>query len=476
MRLFTPIRSAFSAGVVLIAVLGSSGATANSAPGGFIETPATAQGRGILSTSQISNMLPSRGKFRFPAPYNTEAFRLTNPSDCGGNDCVHYVGYSYWRNTNNHVGQDTMLVLVGLRRTEGGAGPSIVAYNKVTDQVEPFTPIFNASSHFSWMNAEGMYFSGRLPHALYVVDRSRLVRHDVVTGQQETVFDVKNEVGSRYDIFQAHSSDDDRVHSATLKDRNNNYADVGCVVYREDMDQVYVFNKQGAFDECQIDRSGRWLVIKENVDGQLGEDNRIINMDTLEERVLLDQDGAGGHSDLGHGYMVAANNYSAEANTQMLWKFDEYPLEGTRLYYNDDWYSQAPAHVSHTNSLAGVSPENQYACGSSANSSSSTHANEIVCFGLAGTKETLVVAPVMTSLNSSGGDNYYGKLPKGNLDITGRYFIWTSNMRSNRLDVFMVKVPGHLLYGGEEPPQPPPPPPANLPPIIFQDSFEPEPS
>ena len=40
----------------------------------------------------------------------------------------------------------------------------------------------------------------------------------------------------------------------------------------------------------------------------------------------------------------------------------------------------------------------------------------------------LVVAPNMTDLNASGGgSDDYSKLPKGNLDVTGEYFIWTAN-------------------------------------------------
>jgi hypothetical protein len=36
-------------------------------------------------------------------------------------------------------------------------------------------------------------------------------------------------------------------------------------------------------------------------------------------------------------------------------------------------------------------------------------------------------------------------LPKGNLDITGQYFIWTTNTGGNRIDAFLVKVPAQLL-------------------------------
>lgn len=465
MRLQTPLRLVVCASLAWL--FGASPLTVDAAgaPGGILETSSTAQTRNVLSRTQIRNLLPNRGRFNFPAPYDTEAFRLTNPSDCGGSDCVHHIGYSYWRNTNNHVGQNRMLILVGLDRNRGGAGPSLFAYDKRTNQVSALGPAFDANDARSWASGEGMYFSGTRPNDLYITNNSRLLRYDVIRREYETVFDVGAMLGNGYLIWQAHSSDDDRVHSATLK-ADGSYSNLGCVVYREAVNDLTFFERQGEFDECQIDRSGKWLVIKENVDGQAGEDNRIIDVETLEERVLLDQNGAGGHSDMGHGYMIAADNWDNLPNTQLLWKFDEYPLRGTRVYHGSSWSGSAPNHVSHTNSIPGVSLDNQYACGSSANQQNFAHANEIICFKLSGTTETLVVAPVMVDLNASGGGDYYGKLPKGNLDVTGQYFIWSSNMRSDRLDVFMVKVPGHKLTGEIV---------SSLPPeidVIFKHGFE----
>ena len=51
----------------------------------------------------------------------------------------------------------------------------------------------------------------------------------------------------------------------------------------------------------------------------------------------------------------------------------------------------------------------------------------------------------MTNLDASGGGSDYAKAPKGNLDVTGQYFIWTTNLGGNRLDAFIVKVPAQLL-------------------------------
>jgi hypothetical protein len=419
----------------------------SAATGGLIENPANSSNRTPYSQQQIENFLPDKGSFTFPAPYNTQAVRLTNADDCAGNDCIDYVGYSYWNNTNNHRGKDTMLIFVGMDRNNGGAGPTLLQYNKVTDQVDNLGPLFDSSSAFSWASGEGWYFSDTMPTALYVNSDSRLFRYDVITKTFTTVFDAAAHFGQGYTIWQMHSSADDRVHSATLHS-GPNYATVGCMVYREDTKQYSYFPRKGDFDECQIDKSGKWLLIKENVDGQDGEDNRIINVDTGQERVLLDRAGAAGHSDMGYGYMVAADNFARNANTQKLWRFDANPLVGETVYFNNDWSVSSPAHVSHSNASPSVAPEQQHVCGSSANRGDSAEANEIVCFSLDGTNQTVVVAPVMTNLDASGGGDDYAQYPKGNLDVTGQYFIWTSNMGGNRLDAFLVKIPTQLLHGG----------------------------
>jgi hypothetical protein len=84
-------------------------------------------------------------------------------------------------------------------------------------------------------------------------------------------------------------------------------------------------------------------------------------------------------------------------------------------------------------------------------------ADEIVCFSLNasrkadGSLDVLVVGQVMTDLDAPGGrdDNGddYEQLPKGNLDVTGRYFIWTTNLGGGRLDAFLVKIPAERLGG-----------------------------
>src|SRR5262245_22321695 len=113
--------------LLLDASLGSLGTTVHNArigvpdppaPGGGFLEKAGSPALGARSTaSQVAAFRPpggARGAFTFPAPYNTEGIRLTNASDCAGQDCIWYDGYSYWSNMNNHTGSQTMLIFLGM--------------------------------------------------------------------------------------------------------------------------------------------------------------------------------------------------------------------------------------------------------------------------------------------------------------------------------------------------------------------------
>ncbi|HEY3487247.1 MAG TPA: hypothetical protein VGL10_04220 [Gammaproteobacteria bacterium] len=411
-------------------------------PGGFIEHPSEAEARPALSASQVNSFLPTRGAFKFPAPYNTAGVRITNASDCGGSDCVLPVGYSYWRNINNHVGSDTMYIFVSLNRNSGGSGPTLFSYNKQTEEVKNLGELFDSNNAFGWSSGEGWYFSGTKPTALYVNDGPKMQRYDVLSKKLETVFDVTTEFGSGHNIWQMHSSDNDKVHSATL--RNSSYQMLGCVVYHEDTEEFQYFPKAGNFDECHLDKSGDWLLSLEDIDGRDGLEMRVIELATEDERVVNDREGAVGHADMGYGYVLGADNWSTMSNAYKVWDFEPNTLLGDLVVYNNEWSAPGPNHISHTNARSGA-PDEQYACGSGASNANAVWGNEVVCFRLDGSYNTLIVAPVMTNMNASSGGDSYSKQPKGNLDVTGQYFVWTANSGGNRMDAFIVKVPAQLL-------------------------------
>jgi hypothetical protein len=415
------------------------------APGGLVELAGDSN---LRQPPAPSTYLPNRGAFTFPAPYGTRGIRLTNPSDCGGGDCVSYAGYSYWRNINAHRGQPKLLAFVGLR----GPGPTLFEVDKETGAVTNLGPLFDEGSPLRQRSGEGWYFSATRPNTLYIHDGPRLLRYDVRARSFETVLDITGTY-SGY-LWQVHSSNDDLVHSMAIRGGGP----AGCFVFDERTGDLERYGTGNEFDECQIDKSGRWLVIKEQVDGANAEDNRIIDLANGTEQILRDESGAGGHSDNGFGYMIAEDNWATQPSSFRLWRFDA--LDQPSLVYHGLSWSVGVSHIAHANAVPNAPLDQQYACASHMGPTDVARANEIVCYLLDGSTKLVVVAPTMTNSNASGGGDFYGKMPKANIDPTGEYIFWTSNMATSRLDAFLVQVPWQHLVperpslepAGERPP------------------------
>jgi len=447
-------------GMFLIATApGAVGQTTNFFPGGWIEK----DGAGVrtrLSASQIQSFVPpQRGTFTFPSPYNTKAVRITDASDCGGADCVNYVGYSYWRNSNAHQNSNEMLIFLGLASNRGGAGPTLFKLDKTTDTITKVGPLFPTGSKFLSYTGEGWYFSASRQNVLYLYDGPKMLRYDVVTKQFATVFDVTAQFGADRNIWQMHSSNDDLVHSATLQVTSTGQY-LGCLVYSEVTAQFRYYPKIGIFDECNLDKSGRWTISLEDLGVANDIGMRIFDNQTGQETRISGPNGTLGHMDTGYGYAVGADNFNPLPNASIVWSFNPAIVQGPVIQYNVNWNIAAVNHISHTNSKPNVPSSQQHACGSDASTNYAVQ-NEITCFRVDNSSDQLIVAPVMTDPNASGGCcDFYARQPKGNLDITGRYFIWTTNLGGNRMDAFLVKVPVQLLITGSD--TTPPAAPVNL--------------
>ena len=437
------------------------------AGGGLLEKAGSPAKRPRFTRTQIDGFLPAgaaTGKFKFPAPYNTDAVRLTNAADCDGGDCLWYTGYSYWRNINNHVASAEMYIFLGSNPNKGGKGPILLRYNKVTDDVQNVGPLFMSDSAYYHATGEGWYFSGTQPTKLYtyLVGSAQLRRFDILTRTFDAVPPLDLGRCPRPNvcpsdaafITQPHSSDDDQIHSATVQ--NQTWQRIGCVVAQGRRYYYYAPASGYSLDECHVDKSGRWLMLLETTTSG-SRINRVVNLRNSRVTTIQDVAGALGHLDMGHGYAVGADTYNPLPNATILLKF---PVESTArpvgpvVHFNKRWDIAAANHIAHGNAAAGAPPEDQYACGSNA-SRVADMADEIVCFSLDpnrnvdGSLDVLVVGQVLTDLNMPGGDDGtnsdYPKLPKGNLDVSGRYFIWTTNLGGDRLDAVLVKIPAERV-------------------------------
>lgn len=456
-----------------VMVLVGFGALARSAwadtfPGGFLERDDTTVARPNLTPAQISAFMPSRGLFTFPAPYDTQGIRVTNASDCNGGDCLDLI-YSYWDNLSNSAGSNTMYVLVGLDKARGGPGPTLFSYNKSTDQITKVGPLFPASSPYSDMSTEGWYFSYTRPHTIYITSGSTLQSFNVLTHAFQTIFNTTTQYPNTR-LWQTSASANDEVFAGTLEDAST-YSAIGCVVYNASTQQFSLFKALGTFDECHIDMSGNYLLIDEKTPetcSSCDEDTVIENLKTGIQTIIPNKDGGGGHYAMGYGSWIQADNWSVP-NAWRWWDaaqpmVENGPLtglgdliQGGLVHQDLDWNVFEPSHVSWAPE-PNVPIGQQYACGG-ANPTTivAPHSQEITCFLLNDSvapaeQKVLVVAPTMTNPDASGGSwcsgcVNYTQDPKGNLDPTGHYFFFESNLGGPRMDAFIVKVPSQLLTG-----------------------------
>jgi hypothetical protein len=458
-------------------------AHAQTYPGGFVENTGSPF-RSKYAVSQINAFLPStRTAFTFPAPYNTRAYRLTLPSDCASQDCVKFIGYSYWLQMNNHVGQSDMYILLNLSQLNAGPGLTLFKLTKATGVV---TKVGNALTGSGFTTAQAgwdtggemVYFSYTLPTSFYFPVDHRLIRYDFTAQTATTVVDITNRTallpnGSSTSLgcttsscprrlWAFHSNVNDTVHVGALRTTAGAY--LGCLAYLSVSNTFRFLPTTGTFNECQPDRSGTWAIAEEDVGVPNDELNRVWNLSTGAVFNRTSSVGNLSHIDSGYEYAIGQDGHGAEPSRTARYSHAT-PMTTTTIHYSNSFSVAMWNHPSHQNAvpLTTRSLANQYACGSNADNSG--FQNEVTCARVdgAGTLQQLVVAPVMTTLSATGGqgagcaDFNYCKLPKGHLDVTGRYFLWTTNMGGNRLEAFLVEVPGHLIVTLEDTTAPQPP-------------------
>ncbi len=276
------------------------------------------------------------------------------------------VGYSYWRNSNAHEGSNDMWIFLSLNSQKGGSGPTLFRLDKATDSITKVGPLFPTTSQFSGRSGDGWYFSASRANQLYINDGPKLLRYDVTTHHFETVFDLTGQFGSDREVWQMHSSNDDLVHSATLRAKGSNTF-LGCLVFSETTGQFSYFPKKGALRRMPY-RQKRPLSHDPRQYRRPQRVRRIVIVDvqTGVETVIYDEKGGVGHADMGYNYVVGADGYNPLPNAFITWSFAPSLVKGPTVFHSSSSKIPRVNHVSHQNAKPGLPMHQQFACGSSA--------------------------------------------------------------------------------------------------------------
>ena len=171
---------------------------------------------------------------------------------------------------NNHVGSNTMYIFLTLDRAGGGGGPTLFSYNKTTHAVTKVGPLVRRVERPQLGHRRGLVFQRHPAHRALSQRRPRaetLRRPDPAAPDGVRRVDAARRV--RLEQIPLATALEQR------RPRALGHGERRLVVRRRSAalptaktpSQVFYFPRIGDYDECQIDKSGRWLVIKENVDG-----------------------------------------------------------------------------------------------------------------------------------------------------------------------------------------------------------------
>lgn len=310
---------------------------------------------------------------------------------------VNPIGMSYWRCINNHKGSNSLKVAVTLDNNI-----HILTVDKATLAV---IDIKNLGINDT---GEQIYFSAINPNILYIRTESSLDQFNILTGERNPVMTPP----SGMKLWQCHSSNDDLTHSASLQ--NEAYG-----ILAWGVKSPYGFQKYdilGEPDECQIDKSGLWLVAKETI----GEDelNRIINISTGNEYQIHDKDGAVGHSDTGFGYVMGEDN---QIGGCVLWRLGA-PDVGKRVIFGPNIWNMG--YVSFCNAKNAAINDQKCLI---------TTPDSLVSVRLDGSGSRIVCS-AMTQ------DQSYEHRAKANLCPLGQFAVWSAFVDGS-LDAYIVRIP-----------------------------------
>ena len=236
-----------------------------------------------------------------PSPIDMQPEPTTNGPVVILNDC-NPIGMSYWRNINNHSNSQFLKVAISVKNEI-----HILLISKNTLQV-----IQDRNLEISH-TGEGIYFSASAPEALYIPSEHQLIRLNISTLEKEVILE------GHYKQY--HSSWDDTKHSASVL--NDNGEIIGWQVNDK------FFERKGNPDECQIDKSGRYLIIKED------DSNRILDITTNWEEFISNQDGAVGHSDTGFEIVYGEDDFNSLPGALVEWNLSN--LEKITRYSTGIW-------------------------------------------------------------------------------------------------------------------------------------------
>ncbi len=357
--------------------------------------------------------LPRAGGTFVDPTFGTTIMRVTDESDGTSN----HNYYSYWPTFNL---DSTRFFIV----CDGS--PRLYRFDTANFQILSKGPLFDQQlPGGGYISTEDATWSATNANVLYGYNGLKLWAYDVAARTYSLVKDFTGEVPAGY-LGQMSRSTDDNVFAFSKKD--SGYSVTGYLVWQRDQNRILRSVSLGNFDEVQIDKSGRYLVVKADFGG--GIDFQIVDLPSGAVQNLSDPapDFSPGHSDNGRQIVVGHDNWNNQYTVRSLAS----PHQFTRVIsFGNDW-SQA-------NHLSMLADDESWCVISNFTAGSGPvgpFREEIFQASTDGSQSVRRLAHHHSVFRD------YWDTPRADISRDGRFIAFTSNWGSTtRRDVFIIKVP-----------------------------------
>ena len=359
--------------------------------------------------------LSSAGTKTTDPVFGTQVLRVTdetNGSDSG-------TAYSYWSTFN----KDSTQILIY------GSNPAIQGFDPVSFNLVGPKRAFPSPPGGGFTTSEDAIWSGLDPNKLLVHRGLTIWALNTSTMTYTQVGDVTSSLPAGSYFWQMSVSRDDNVFAFSFRNPDSSFG--GYVVWQRSTNRVVYSVNTSDLDEVQIDKTGRYLVVKTGLQGRGIIEVKTVDLQTQVVSDLTDDgpDYAPGHSDNGRGTVIGMDNWDNSLTFRNLAN----PHVFTRaLYWGSNW-ANGGGHVSF------LGDDENWALVSSYNAtrSSGTFNNEIYLVATDGSQRVRRFVHHYSYYVAN-----YNNMPRANISRDGKFVAFTSTWgNTNRRDLFIAKVP-----------------------------------
>lgn len=362
--------------------------------------------------------LPKVGETFTDPTFGTTIMRVTDETDGDSQNA-----YSYWPSFN----KDNTLFHIQTQKH----GPTLYHFDPQAFKIAGKEPLFARAPAFPRpINWEDSIWSATEAKALFGTSGTCIASYNVDAKKYTVIHDFSKELPGQRPVQMSRSLDDN-VFGFHIKKMGKDEV-TGFMAWQRNPEKVLLHVERTDLDEVQVDKTGRYLVVKTDQQGKGLLNVLVYDLVTGTHDELTDDgpDFSPGHSDNGRGFILGADNWRNALTVRTC-------AEPHKHYAALDMAGGHLSMLCDDEKWALVS--NYFDRYPPKDAPWPTFAQEIMLLATDGSMRVRRLAHVQTNYKS------YWDCPRADISRDGRFVAFTSNWQSGLRGVFILKVPDEFV-------------------------------